>query len=229
MDCQGIQRPCADALWESSCPLTLEDGKQSRKTSVGVCTTVLHLDLFGIVVPLMRLACFAHMAKPTLYSCAESRELTTYPHSILGDILEYHYLHQQHRVFNGVPGLVDCFRESIEKDLGLWALSFRRLFQGEEPAASIIQQLDNDEDINVRLETDDIESIPLAAIYGLHVYHCLHVLLYGKMDLIRISEDIEWMSSGDFIRVGRHSRCCAKVCRVLQLLPSKTWTTTIRG
>lgn len=48
-------------------------------------------------------------------------------------------------------------------------------------------------------------------LYGRHLYHCMHVLLYGAMDLVQMYKDHEWQTSPDFLKAAEHANNCAEV------------------
>jgi hypothetical protein len=49
------------------------------------------------------------------------------------------------------------------------------------------------------------------AYYGLHMYHCMFVLLHGPMDVVQMYQDHEWQASSDFLSAGEHAVACANV------------------
>ena len=52
---------------------------------------------------------------------------------------------------------------------------------------------------------------PRIAMYAEHMYHCMWILLYGKLDLGLMYGDTEWLSSVEFLKAGDHAVACAKV------------------
>jgi len=54
-------------------------------------------------------------------------------------------------------------------------------------------------------------NVPTIAYYGLHLYHCMHILLYGQLDLICMYQDTQWQASPAFIKAGEHAVACANV------------------
>ncbi|KAJ5097385.1 hypothetical protein N7456_008106 [Penicillium angulare] len=52
-------------------------------------------------------------------------------------------------------------------------------------------------------------NIPRIAYYGLHMYHCMFILLHGPMDIVRMYKDHEWQASLDFLTAGEHAAACA--------------------
>lgn len=119
---------------------------------------------------------------------------------ILGEILEYHFL-CQHATFNLTSGLLGKVREKIQENLGLWFDSFRALLPPD--FCDYVSRSGG--------TGPTISAYPTIAYCGLHLYHCMHVLLYGQMDLVRMYEDAEWQASPDFIRAGEHAMACANV------------------
>ena len=104
-------------------------------------------------------------------------------------------------------------------DLALWKLSLRQKLDQNGFAVKLIEQIIDDHDKISSPSPENLRDIPLATIYGIHVYHCLQVLLHGKMDYIHMYEDNRWISSPDFLKVGFHSGRCAKVfCACIWLI-----------
>ncbi|KAJ5959869.1 uncharacterized protein N7479_007019 [Penicillium vulpinum] len=62
-------------------------------------------------------------------------------------------------------------------------------------------------------ELSPASEIPKVAYYGLHMYHCMFVLLHGPMDVVRMHQDHAWQASSDFLIVGEHAVVCANVAR----------------
>lgn len=124
--------------------------------------------------------------------------LDTYSTRIIGDILEYHFL-CRNPTFNA-PQYTSAVRENILQHMQTWFDSFSRNLP---PNFCEI--------ISIRSE------IPALAYYALYLYHCLHILLYGQMDLISMYEDARWQASSDFLVVGEHAIICANVS--IQLSP----------
>jgi hypothetical protein len=52
---------------------------------------------------------------------------------------------------------------------------------------------------------------PLAALYAQHIHHTLYVILYGKLDLISMLDDYEWLASEHFVIAGDHAVKAAQV------------------
>jgi len=46
---------------------------------------------------------------------------------------------------------------------------------------------------------------PLPALYAQHIHHTLYVILYGKLDLISMLDDYEWLASEHFVIAGDHA------------------------
>lgn len=57
----------------------------------------------------------------------------------------------------------------------------------------------------------DTNTTPHIAMYAEHMYHCMWILLYGKLDLGLMYGDTEWLSSTEFLKAGDHAVYCAKV------------------
>jgi hypothetical protein len=51
----------------------------------------------------------------------------------------------------------------------------------------------------------------LPALYAQHIYHTLYVILYGKLDLINMLDDYEWLASEHFVIAGDHAVKAAQV------------------
>ncbi|PYI32043.1 hypothetical protein BP00DRAFT_435704 [Aspergillus indologenus CBS 114.80] len=120
---------------------------------------------------------------------------------ILGEILEYRFL-DDHPTFNTNKALLDTSRATIIRNLQLWFDSFKSLVEPDfcrmsEPECELLPGGSN----------------PAVAYYGLHMYHCMFVLLYGRMDVVRMYHDLEWQASPDFLTAGEHAVACANVAR----------------
>lgn len=63
----------------------------------------------------------------------------------------------------------------------------------------------------VESETSALHCEPHIAYYALHLYHCMHILLYGPMDIVVMYEDLKWQASAEFIAACEHANACAKV------------------
>jgi hypothetical protein len=111
----------------------------------------------------------------------------------VGDILEYHFI-RQNESFSAIPGILDKMQIVLLDNLQTWLASFQK----HVPPEFCIT-------MKVYPET------PTVAYYALHLYHCMHILVYGKMDLINMYDDIEWQKSPSFIKAGEHAVSCATV------------------
>lgn len=125
---------------------------------------------------------------------------------ILGEILEYPFLQQQ-ATFNN-PEALSKIRENIQRNLNSWLESFRAHVPPAfcdsitKPSSAYLRSV----------------AVPCMSYYGLYLYHCLHILLYGKMDLVCMYEDVEWQVSPDFLKAGEHATACANVLSTLKVL-----------
>ena len=111
---------------------------------------------------------------------------------IIGHILKYHFLRQSETFSD--PEIVDLMRGKILQDLQTWFDSLQELVPSDF----------------CKMTTTSSEA-PIVAYYALHLYHCLHVLVYGKMDLINMYHDTEWQASADFVKAGENAMTCAIV------------------
>ncbi|KKY18907.1 putative transcriptional activator xlnr [Phaeomoniella chlamydospora] len=127
---------------------------------------------------------------------------------ILGEILEYHFLRQQ-LAFNSDPIFLTSIRNNIQSHLDEWSASFRK--------HDDLGILNHSTQTNVTTMTNQ-KCPPRLIYYGNHLFHCLHILLYGPMDLVSMFEDAEWQASPDFIKAGEHAMDCAKVARNILLV-----------
>jgi xylanolytic transcriptional activator XlnR len=140
-----------------------------------------------------------------MFSCCDSqchitRTVRLIVYRIIGEILDYHFL-RQHPTFDLDSGLLETIREKIQANLTLWFDSLRAHLPP-----------DFCDSVNRSNNTNPtISACPTLAYYGLHLYHCMHVLLYGQLDVVRMYEDVEWQASPDFIKAGEHAMACANV------------------
>lgn len=144
--------------------------------------------------------------------------------SILGDVLEYHFI-LQHRSFGAITDFQSFLCKCIEQNIATWESSVRRLY-GESTSSSTSgkapfmvrapgQQWRHD---------DDFPSEPKLLLYGWHIFHCLHIVLYGKLDLIQMFRNTEWLLSNDFLLAAEHAGQCAKAGHSPDVpFPRVTW------
>jgi hypothetical protein len=52
---------------------------------------------------------------------------------------------------------------------------------------------------------------PRPALYAQNIHHTLYVILYGKLDLISMLDDYEWLASEHFVIADDHSVKAAQV------------------
>lgn len=113
-------------------------------------------------------------------------------------------------------------RKSIEENLNTWETSVRRLSPRARPpvrnrsghaASVIVWQLgrqrhdDNDDEV--------LPSEPRVLLYAWHIFHCLYIVLYGKLDLVCMFHDTDWLLSNDFLVATDHASKCVRVRQTL--------------
>lgn len=123
---------------------------------------------------------------------------------ILGEILEHQFL-CEHQTFSKRREFLDEIRKNIVKNLHQWFSSFSSL-AGEEFCAIA----------DTECKSPPPSRTPTAAYYGLHMYHCMFILLHGPMDLVRMHHDLEWQLSSNFLIAGEHAVACANVTTTQQ-------------
>lgn len=148
------------------------------------------LQLFELWSHQIRYVCVFSPTVNVYLSCLQVHMLTRC--RIIGDILEYHFL-CRNPTFND-PQYTSAIREKILQHLRTWFESFSKYLPPNFC-----------ENIGISLE------MPALAYYALYIYHCLHILIYGQMDLISMYEDTEWQASSDFLAAGEHAIVCANV------------------
>ncbi|KAJ5658345.1 uncharacterized protein N7484_001994 [Penicillium longicatenatum] len=127
---------------------------------------------------------------------------------ILGEILEHRFL-CEHPTFNKNEKFLAEIKSNILLNLEQWFNSFIGLagpdfYTIADPECTLPPP----------------PNIPKVAYYGLHMYHCMFVLLHGPMDIVRMYKDHAWQASSDFITAGEHAVACANVARyILQVDP----------
>ncbi|KAJ5627840.1 hypothetical protein N7490_010068 [Penicillium lividum] len=127
---------------------------------------------------------------------------------ILGEILEHRFL-CEHPTFNTNEKFLTEIKTKILHNLELWFNSFTALVGTEFSTIA-----------NPECTLPPLPEIPKVAYYGLHMYHCMFVLLHGPMDIVRMYKDHIWQASSDFITAGEHAVACANVARyILQVDP----------
>jgi hypothetical protein len=101
-------------------------------------------------------------------------------------------------------------RKAIEEDLGNWSGSLRDLFKDsslETRHVFDIQKTGTHNELGVRTPVKSLQLV----YYGMYILHTLYIVLYGKMDLKCMYDDVEWLASADFIAAGYHAMVCAEV------------------
>lgn len=130
--------------------------------------------------------------------CSYIRNILT-TSRILGEILEYHFLCGS-ATFNQSADYLLSVRRNIEGNLGLWFISFQSLVEPDFAKLAEVQG-----------EAPALREEPQIAYYALHLYHCMHILLYGPMDIVVMYEDLKWQASSEFVAACEHANACAKV------------------
>ncbi|KAH8659775.1 hypothetical protein BX600DRAFT_513447 [Xylariales sp. PMI_506] len=183
-DCQNLYRPCPDSLWDDKSPMVDSHSLQSRQK--GVDYQVRFLDYFGILIPLF---------------------------AILGDILEYQHI-LQHNKFGKNSDILRLMRQSIEESLDIWSSSVRSLC-GTSPAYSAGDRSSfkvwSLNEWRVEQPETTYPSEPKLLLYAWHIFHCLYIVLYGKLDLFQMYRDAEWLLSNDFLIAAEHAGQCATI------------------
>uniref|UniRef100_A0A093V8Y3 Xylanolytic transcriptional activator xlnR n=1 Tax=Talaromyces marneffei PM1 TaxID=1077442 RepID=A0A093V8Y3_TALMA len=128
---------------------------------------------------------------------------------ILGEILEYHFLCGS-ATFNQSADYLLSVRRNIEGNLGLWFISFQSLVEPDFAKLAEVQG-----------EAPALRDEPQIAYYALHLYHCMHILLYGPMDIVVMYEDLKWQASSEFVAACEHANACAKSCFIFLILAQK--------
>ncbi|KFZ20702.1 hypothetical protein V502_03051 [Pseudogymnoascus sp. VKM F-4520 (FW-2644)] len=124
---------------------------------------------------------------------------------ILGEILEYHFL-RQHSTFGSSHHTISLFQRKIEVRLEEWANSFQmvlKFFMEKHQPLTLADYAER--------RMTDTNTTPHIAMYAEHMYHCMWILLYGKLDLGLMYGDTEWLSSTEFLKAGDHAVYCAKI------------------
>lgn len=122
---------------------------------------------------------------------------------ILGEILEYHFL-RGCATFNQSGDYLLSVRQKILGNLSLWSISFQSLV-----GPDFVQLAE------VESEVSALRCEAHIAYYALHLYHCMHILLYGPMDIVVMYEDLKWQASSEFVAACEHANSCAKVSHEL--------------
>jgi hypothetical protein len=63
-----------------------------------------------------------------------------------------------------------------------------------------------------------ISMLPKIVLYAKHLYHCMHILLYGKMDFVSMYSDLEWQASPGFLAAGEHANRCAELAESILVI-----------
>ena len=149
----------------------------------------MSVDMLGIYIPLSKYAII-----PSLIVSSN----TNYDR-ILGEILEHHFL-CDHPTFNKNQTFLTEIKTNILHRLEQWFNSFS-LLVGKDFCSIADPECDITPPSNV----------PKVAYYGLHMYHCMFILLHGPMDIVQMYKDHAWQASSDFLAAGEHAAACANV------------------
>lgn len=160
MECQNLKQPCSDNIWETASPLAEFEEISALDRPTGITYGVHNIDLFGVMLPIS---------------------------SILGEILEYHFL-RRHKTFGSHRPFMEDIRQNIEQNLKLW-----------------------DRALHSRLSQDDMLAEMQVVLYSRHLWHCMHIILYGTMDFVEMYRDLTWQASSSFVAAGEHAIACAQV------------------
>lgn len=117
---------------------------------------------------------------------------------------------RQHKTFGINTTLVESMRESIQQNLDTWRQSIRRHFPQQSCDSISTRARDGDVVDGLQERETSYPSDPKMLLYGWHLFHCFHILLYGKMDLIEMFSDTDWLLSRDFLITAEHAGHCAK-------------------
>ena len=107
-------------------------------------------------------------------------------------------------------------RNNILQNLHLWDRTLQDLLAQERSPSESTHTHDGMVDGIVKVfDLDaylpDSVASSKVVLYGRHIWHCLHVLLFGTMDIVQMYRDLDWQSSSDFVQAGEHAISCAKV------------------
>jgi hypothetical protein len=99
-------------------------------------------------------------------------------------------------------------RDNIQQNLRVWERTLQeRLLRN---SASVISQEDSNY-FGIKPPKNDSDNFSKVVLYGRHIWHCLHILLFGTMDFVEMYKDLSWQASADFVQAGEHAISCAKV------------------
>jgi xylanolytic transcriptional activator XlnR len=135
--------------------------------------------------------------------------------SMLGDILEYHFL-RQHATFGSNRTFMTDIRSNIEQNLQIWDKTLQDVLARNAAFADPDQTNGSmkggfPKAFDYDSYLSDTAASSKVVLYGRHIWHCLHILLFGTMDIVQMYRDLAWQSSSDFVHAGEHALICAKV------------------
>ncbi|KAF8853852.1 hypothetical protein BDZ45DRAFT_706805 [Acephala macrosclerotiorum] len=96
------------------------------------------------------------------------------------------------------PFMIDI-RNNIEQNLRIWDRTLQDIL------------IQNTDPTNLDAANTGSTASSKVVLYGRHIWHCLHVLLFGTMDFVEMYRDHSWQASTDFIQAGEHAISCAKL------------------
>lgn len=115
---------------------------------------------------------------------------------------------RQHGTFGShQPFMVDI-RNNIEQNLQVW---HRTLENHLAHQASTRTQINTIDSLTHAELSSAMSHNSKAILYGRHVWHCLHILLFGTMDFVEMYKNLTWQASSDFVQAGEHAMSCAQV------------------
>lgn len=117
---------------------------------------------------------------------------------------------RQHQTFGTNAALVESMREATQRNLDAWEASVRRHSQDQNCDNISARARDMTAGDSLQEQHRSYPSEPKLLLYGWHIFHCFHILLYGKMDLVQMFRDTDWLLSRDFLVTAEHARHCAK-------------------
>jgi hypothetical protein len=97
-------------------------------------------------------------------------------------------------------------RNNITQNLQAWHRTLETLLEHQA-----ITESSNQAEILDTSSSTKISHNSKVILYSRHVWHCLHILLFGTMDFVEMFKDLSWQASSDFVQAGEHAMACAQV------------------
>lgn len=116
-------------------------------------------------------------------------------------------------------------RQRIENNLQLWNKSLQPHLAAFTTADPIQVYPYATYDSPLYGSSSAVSLSPKLVVYAKHIFHCMHILLYGTMDFVSMYSDLEWQASSDFLAAGEHANRCAELAETILAIDKSLFLT----